>query len=63
MSLALAPTRGTSILPDQALEQEMARLSLARAHPNQIRTANPAKLEADSVAADFATFDGIGQET
>jgi hypothetical protein len=50
------------MLPYQTLEQEMARLLLTRTHTNQIRTADPAKLEADSVAADFAAFDGVGQE-
>jgi hypothetical protein len=63
MSLALAPLRGTGILPYQALEQEMTRLLLTGAHTNQIWARYPAKFEANSMAADFAAFDGISQES
>jgi hypothetical protein len=50
------------MLPYQLLKQEMARLSLARAHTNEIRTADPAKLEANSVRSNDAAFDVIGQK-
>jgi hypothetical protein len=62
ISLALVVTRGTGILPYQALEQEMTRLSLTGAHPNQIWTAYPTKLDGDAMAGDFAAFNGISQE-
>ena len=63
ISLALVVTRGTGILPYQTLEQEMARLLLTGAHTNQIRTANPAQLKADSVGANASSLDRIGEKT
>src|SRR5262249_56588707 len=49
ISLALAIARDTGGLPQQSLEQEMALLGLTIPDTNQIRTANPAKLETDSL--------------
>jgi len=63
MSLTLTALRGTGVLPHQSLEQEMARLGLAVADANQIRTADPAKLEADGVRADASSLDRVGEKT
>jgi hypothetical protein len=62
MSLTLAIARGTGSLPHQSLEQKMTLLGLTVASTNEIRTANPAQLDADGVGADAASLDGIGQE-
>jgi hypothetical protein len=61
MSLALAVARGTGGLPHQSLEQEMALLSLTIPDANQIRTADPAKLETNGVGADASSLDRVGK--
>jgi hypothetical protein len=62
MSLALAVARGTDALPHQSLKQEMALLGLTIPTTNQVRTAYPAKLEADGVGADASSLDRIGEK-
>jgi hypothetical protein len=63
MSLVLAVARGTGGLPHQLLEQEMARLGLAVTSACEIRTVNPAKLDANSVGADLIGLDSVSQKT
>jgi hypothetical protein len=63
MSLTLTALRGTGILPYQALKQEMALFGLTIPDTNQIRTADPAKLEADGVGTDASSLDRVGEKT
>jgi len=61
INIARLSDRARGGLPQQSLEQEMALLGLTIPDTNQIRTANPAKLETDGMRTNASSLDRVGE--